>query len=365
LGRREFIYLGAAAAAAVMVSAVGLAKLRSAAVAVVPSSNPPPPPPGSTPPLGPTPTLVPAYQAPAARIQLAPGTRPEITPTENFYRIDIDVFPPNIDASRWSFRLDGLVNNPLNLSLDDIRSRPSVTQPLTMQCISNPVGGDLTGTTVWTGVPMKDILADAGVQSNVVGFNIEAQDGFYEFIFLKDALDPRTMLVYEMDGEPLPFEHGYPLRIYIANRYGMKQPKWITHMEAMDQEKIGYWVERGWDHDAFIKTTSVIDHIGDTIDPATHLIPVGGIAWAGDRDISKVEVQVDNDGHWEAAQLNNPPISPLTWVQWRYDWPAKPGMHNFSVRAYDGSGTLQETLPADPAPSGATGIFSLEANIKG
>ncbi len=359
LGRREFIYLGGAAAASVVVSAIGLGGLRSIAAAEQASPNPSP----SN--LQPTPAAIPGYQAPAPRIALAAGTRPEITANADFYRIDIDVFPPVINSTDWNLKLDGLLNKPLTLTLDDIRSRTSVSQPLTMQCISNPVGGDLTGTTVWTGVPFKDILAEAGVQSGVVGFNIEAKDGFNEYIFLKDAMDPRTMLVYAMNGDPLPVEHGFPLRIYIPNRYGMKQPKWITHIEAMDHEVMGYWVVRGWDHDALIKTTSVIDAVDtDQMDPSTHVVPVGGIAWAGDRGISKVEIQVDS-GPWEAAQLNNPPLSSLTWVQWRYDWKATAGNHTLNVRAYDNNGVVQESEMNPPEPSGATGIYSWYANVKG
>lgn len=371
LTRREFIYLGAAGVAAILVSAISLENLRKGIPATggTPSGTAPTPEP-ETALLGklPGPNNIPDEKTLAARLPPAPGTRPELTPNSDFYRIDIDTFPPVIDANSWRLELTGMVNKPLSLSLDEIRSRPSVSQALTMQCISNPLGGDLTGTTIWTGVPFKDILAEAGLQPGVKGIYIEAQDGFYEFVFLKDAMDPRTLLVYEMNGVPLPTEHGYPLRIYIPNRYGMKQPKWITRMEAMSEEKIGYWVERGWDHDAIVQTTSVVDTVAvdhmvvDSRDPKKKLVPVGGIAWAGSRGISKVEVQVDH-GPWVAAQLRQPPLSSLTWVEWRYDWPAQPGSHIFSVRAYDGTGALQETAFNNPEPSGSTGISSMETVV--
>jgi hypothetical protein len=171
-------------------------------------------------------------------------------------------------------------------------------------------------------------------------------------------LDERTLLVYAMNGEPLAVEHGYPLRIYIPNRYGMKQPKWITRMEVLDHIGPGYWVDRGWSAQAIVQTTSVID--GATtkkVDPKSNNVPFGGIAWAGARGISKVEVQLD-DTPWAAARLRTPPLSPLTWVQWRYDWPAQTGEHVVRVRAYDGSGKMQTTELHTDYPDGATGIYS-------
>jgi DMSO/TMAO reductase YedYZ molybdopterin-dependent catalytic subunit len=295
----------------------------------------------------------------AARFQPVPGTRPELTSNADFYRIDINTTPPHIDGATWRLELGGMVDQPLSLSLDDIRSRPSVSQAVTMECISNEIGGDLTGTSVWTGVPFKDILADAGLQAGATHINIEAVDGFYECVPMEEAMDGRTLLVYEMNHEPLPQGHGFPLRIYIPNHFGMKQPKWITRMEVTDHLKSGYWVDRGWSPTAIVKTTSVIDTVAvDAIDTNTSTLPIGGIAWAGARGISKVEVKVD-DGDWQAAELRSPALSSLTWVQWRYLWKFTEGRHTFSVRAYDGAGQVQVTLDAPPHPDGATGIDSV------
>ena len=368
LTRREFLYLGAASAAAVLVSAISLDALRKGTP--ITGRAPLPPTSGPAPDLEaeviskvPNPANLPSQAALVARFPPVPGTRPELTANDDFYRIDINTIPPDIDLASWRLELTGLVKKPLSLSLDELRSRPAVSQALTMQCISNPVGSDLTSTAIWTGVPFKDILAEAGLQPGVKGIYMEAADGFYEFITVADALDPRTLLVYGMNGTALPVAHGYPLRIYIPDRYGMKMPKWITRMEAINEERNGYWVDRGWDREAMAKTTSVVDIVAvDSPDPKTKTIPVGGIAWAGDRGISKVEVQVD-DGPWALAELRQPPLSPLSWVQWRYDWPAQPGKHLFSVRAYDGTGALQETASNPPEWSGATGIDSMEAVV--
>src|SRR5512133_3205333 len=166
-----------------------------------------------------------------------------------------------------------------------------------------------------------------------------------------------------MNGQTLPARHGFPLRIYIPNHFGMKQPKWLTGLEVIDHQGTGYWVDRGWNNQAIPPTTSVIDTVdADAYDPQTGLVPVGGIAYAGARGISKVEVQVDN-GPWAPAELRTPPLSPLTWVQWRYLWKAQIGQHIFRVRAYDGSGQLQIAQEAPPEPDGATGINSKSALI--
>jgi DMSO/TMAO reductase YedYZ molybdopterin-dependent catalytic subunit len=293
-----------------------------------------------------------------------PGTRSELTQNRDFYRIDIDLKPPSIDAQTWRLKLEGLVEHPLDLSLEDIRSRPRQTQALTLSCISNPIGGDLIGTTFWTGTPFKDVLQEAGLKAGVQEIAIESADGFYESVPLAEALDGRTLLVYEMNGEPLPAGHGFPLRIYIPGHFGMKQPKWITRMEAIDHKGHGFWVDRNWSQTAPVLTTSVIDAV-DTAerDPASGVVAVGGIAYSGDKGISRVEVRVD-EGPWEKADLRLPALSPLTWVLWRYEWKAAPGRHVLTVRAYDGSGQPQIAADRGTYPDGATGLDTKSADVR-
>lgn len=310
------------------------------------------------------PAASPAPDVLAKRIMPAPGTRDEITSVDNFYRIDINTVPPHVDVNTWHLTLKGLVKTPLNLMLGDIVAMPRVTQAVTMQCISNPVGGDLTSSNYWTGVRFKDVLAQAGLMPTAKEIAITAADGFYEGVPLAEAMDDRTLLVYAMNGAALTPEHGFPLRIYIPGHYGMKMPKWITDMEVVDHSTAGYWEERGWTQTAIPKTTSVIDTV--TVDNAAisknGIMPLGGIAWAGSRGISKVEVQI-NDKPWVEAELRTPAYSPLTWVQWRYDWKTAPGSYNVTVRATDGAGALQETQNVDPGPEGATGLNSAQFNI--
>jgi len=176
---------------------------------------------------------------------------------------------------------------------------------------------------------------------------------------MRDLLDPRTLLVYGMNGQTLPIAHGFPLRIYIPNRYGMKQPKWISRIEAIDHDGAGYWVDRGWSQEARPQIISIIDAVAEDAG-ADGRVRIGGIAWAGDRGIRQVEVQAD-EGAWATATLLTPPLGPLTWVLWRYDWPQQAGRHTFRVRATDSTGALQVGEPSDTQPNGATGYHSVTA----
>jgi DMSO/TMAO reductase YedYZ molybdopterin-dependent catalytic subunit len=322
----------------------------------LPQPAPTPPPPGAT-----APPNITATPTNRERISPAPGTRAEITPNSDFYRIDIDPSPPQIDETEWVLNADGLINNPRTFTLGDLLAYPAYTQPITLSCISNPVGGDLISSSYWTGLRLRDLLEDLRLRPEVEQLYIESVDGFFESVTMKDMMDPRTLLVYGMNGDTLPTAHGFPLRIYIPNHYGMKQPKWITHIQAIDHQGPGYWVERGWSQQAIPHIVSQIDTIA-TDSVVDGKIPVGGIAWAGDRGIQKVEVQVD-DGAWQEATLRTPPLSQLIWVQWRYDWPLQSGRHTFRVRATDGTGMLQVGERSPAHPDGATGYQEKTATI--
>jgi DMSO/TMAO reductase YedYZ molybdopterin-dependent catalytic subunit len=209
------------------------------------------------------------------------------------------------------------------------------------------------------------VLADVKPQPTATHIKITSYDGFYETVAL-DLInaDERIMLTYNWDGIPLLYEHGFPLRIYVPDRYGMKQPKWITDIEVIDHDENGYWVDRSWDKVAQMRATSVVDVVAGDMTYEQNgqvMVPVGGIAHAGARGISKVEVRVD-DGDWTQAELRSP-LSQTTWVIWRYDWPFDAGQHTFAVRCYDGTGTMQVTESNPPHPSGATGIDKLTRTL--
>lgn len=296
----------------------------------------------------------------------APGTRPEYTPIKDHYKVFIRTEPTEIDGSTWELPITGLVDNPLVLTLDDIRDNYTPRdQYVTLSCISGRIGTSLISTTQWTGVSLQEVLANAQVRPEARYLHITSGDGFYETVDLElIASDERIMLCYAWDGHALPVEHGYPLRIWIPDRYGMKQPKWITGIEVTDEYTEGYWVERNWDEVARVKTTSVVDTVAvNAISESggQQLVPVGGIAFAGARGISNVEVRVDG-GPWQEARLRSP-LSETTWVIWRYDWPFEAGDHTFEVRCAEADGTPQIEAESESRPSGATGLHSRDATI--
>src|SRR6476659_1410199 len=195
-----------------------------------------------------------------ASVKPVPGTRPEFTPLERHYRIDIDTIPPVVNPQRWRLNVDGLVEKPLTLTLDELQRFEPMHQFITLSCISNPVGGDLIGTTRWTGVSLQRLLPELGLLPEATHLRIDAADGFFEYVSLETLRsDERCQLCYAWDGLPLTREHGFPLRIYLPDRFGMKQPKWITSLRAVSNWEPGYWVERGWSREALMKATSVID----------------------------------------------------------------------------------------------------------
>jgi DMSO/TMAO reductase YedYZ molybdopterin-dependent catalytic subunit len=292
----------------------------------------------------------------------APGTRPEVTPLENHYRIDIVSRPPEIDGSSWRLNINGLVGTAAAFTLDELRAMPSQSEILTMSCISNPVGGDLISTIKWTGVPMQHILDLVQPEPGAAYLKITCADGFDEYVDvdkLKD--DPRIMLAYAWDDRPLLQKHGFPIRIHIPNLFGMKQPKWITNMEFVRDWEEGYWVRRGWSADAVIQQASVIDTVATTNtyeqDGVTY-VPIGGMAFAGDRGIQAVELSIDN-GDWIDVTDRKAPISDRTWILWRYDWAYASGAHNFRVRSIDGKGVAQVESVAPARPDGATGLYRI------
>lgn len=375
LGRREFLVKLGAASATLTVLGGGagayLLEQRKKAPLALPEGLPTAVRATGTP----APTAAAATGAPAgstavatdaaAAVEPAPGTRLDYTAIADHYRIDINTRAPQVDLEAWRLVVDGLVDRPLRLTYQDLVSRPAVDQTITLSCISNEIGGDLISTTRWTGVPLRVLLDEAGVQPEAVQLRITAADGFDESLDVDLASgDERVMLAWAMDGQPLTPDHGFPVRIYIPDRYGMKQPKWIERLEAIPARHEGYWVSRGWDKDAIVRTTAVVDAV------AAHalveggpqpLVPIGGIAYGGAKGISKVEVQVD-DGPWEPARLRAP-LSDLTWVLWRHDWPFAAGRHTVRVRATNGQGELQITAVNEPRPSGATGIHELKADL--
>jgi DMSO/TMAO reductase YedYZ molybdopterin-dependent catalytic subunit len=295
-----------------------------------------------------------------------PGTRLEYTPVSEHYQVFLQTEPTIIEEEDWQLPITGMVDNPRMFTLQQFRDEfESFDQFVTLTCISGRVGTGLISTTKWTGVNAQDVLEAVGMQPEAKYLFITSGDGFYESVDLElIRSDRRIMFCYAWDDKLLPKDHGFPLRIWIPDRYGMKQPKWITGIEVTDEYQPGYWVERNWDEAARVKATSVIDTVAvDSVGAVDgqQVIPVGGIAYAGARGIGGVQVRVDG-GEWRPAQLRSP-LSETTWVIWRYEWPFSAGDHLFEVRCTEADSTPQIEEAQDARPDGSSGIHSYEASV--
>lgn len=253
------------------------------------------------------------------------------------------------------------------LTLEQIKTEfEPVEAFITMSCISNRTAGTLISTIKWTGAQMSEVLNRIGIPEGATHLKISSGDGFDETIAIATIMDdPRIILAYYWEDQPLTSRNGFPLRIHIPDRYGMKQPKWITEIAFIGADEDGYWVRRGWDKEAIVQSTSVIDTvaIGNAYQDADGqwIIPIGGMAWAGDRGISRVEVQVD-EGNWQEAQVRSA-ISDRTWQLWRYEWRFEEGNHRFGVRCYEGDGSVQSAIVMPVRPAGATGYHRLARTL--
>ncbi|HEU4793518.1 MAG TPA: molybdopterin-dependent oxidoreductase [Nitrolancea sp.] len=287
-----------------------------------------------------------------------------LTPVDDFYVVSKNFVDPAVSLTNWQLQVHGMVQNPRTYQYEEIKARPSLKKITTLECISNQVGGSYISTGEWTGFPLRDLLADAGVLSGVAKVVLRASDDYSDSIPLDAALDPDTILVYELGGQPLTKEHGFPLRLIVPGIYGMKNVKWITSIELMDTNYRGYWQQRGWSDIATVQTMSRIDspRSNNRVPMGAETL-VGGVAFSGDRGISRVDVSPDGGKTWSAASLE-PPLSPLTWVRWTYHWsPAGTGRRDLLVRAWDGQGTPQSTEERPPLPDGATGLHRVTVSV--
>jgi DMSO/TMAO reductase YedYZ molybdopterin-dependent catalytic subunit len=289
------------------------------------------------------------------------GLTPEVTPNRVHYVVDTSIIDPDVDARSWRLRVDGLVGQPVGLTYDELLAMQGVEQYVTLQCISNVVGGDLVGTAKWTGVPLAEVLDRAGgVAPRAVRVVFHAVGGYTDSLPVAKALDKATMVAYGMNDRSLPRAHGYPARIIAPGIYGMKNVKWLERIEVVDYDYQGYWQRSdGWDNIAEIKTASRIDVPGEMSVVHAETV-VAGVAWAGDRGIRRVEVSLDGGRTWTRAVLRRE-LAPAAWRQWRLPWrPGGPGRVVLRVRAVDGRGDLQLAQEQPPHPSGASGYDQVD-----
>jgi DMSO/TMAO reductase YedYZ molybdopterin-dependent catalytic subunit len=259
-----------------------------------------------------------------------------------------------VDWRSWRLAVGGLVQRPLALSFDELQRRfELVSEYAVLTCISNPIGGPLVGNSLWEGVPLGELLDVAGASPGAWGLAVSCADGYTAGIPLAAARHPGSLVAIAQDGQPLTSDHGFPCRLRIPALYGMLNPKWVTDIRVVATPSTGYWVQRGWSRTAVVRTESRIDTpTGARAGQATW---IAGIAWAGARGISRVEVSTDAGRSWQRARLHQP-LSSWAWTQWAYPWtPLAPGSHELIARATDGLGQVQDAQVRPPHPSGASG----------
>ena len=288
----------------------------------------------------------------------------EVTDNRVFYRVDINPIPPQLDFDTWTLNLHGKVNNAQTFDKNSLLQLATVDEYGTLECVSNSIypPAGLISNAKWTGVPLAALLKQAGLlaDSNYVVFR--CADGYTVGVPIERALESGGLLAYKMNDVTLPDEHGFPLRAIVPGIYGMMNAKWITEIEVTDQVYLGYWQQRGWSNDARIKTTSIIYYPTSSVQMNTST-PIAGVAFAGDRGISKVEVSVDGGNTWNEATLK-PPRSPYSWVLWAYEWtPTAAGTASIIVRATDGQGQLQDPTVVQPFPDGASGYSTTQITV--
>ncbi len=292
------------------------------------------------------------------------GITPYIMPNADFYRIDTALVVPQLDPAGWSLKVHGLVEREVTLDWATLLGKPMQESLVTLMCVSNEVGGNLTGNAVWTGWPVRELLRMAGPRPGADMVLSTSSDGWTAGTPLSVLTDDRNaLLAIAMNGQPLPFEHGFPVRMVVPGLYGyVSATKWVTDLKVTtfaDDE--GYWTPRGWSARGPVKTESRIDvpRSGDRVGAGK--VAVAGIAWAQHRGITRVEVRVD-DGPWQTARLAAEP-SIDSWRQWVLPWQAVKGNHTITVRATDSEGVVQTQAEAPPPPDGATGWHSITVNV--
>ena len=303
---------------------------------------------------------------------LTPLLASEVTPTYLFYRIDINPIVPEVDSNSWNLTIKGLVDKPLTINYDQIKAMPSVQEYVTLECISNKVGGELISTALWKGVRLSYLLNEAGIKPNVKYVVFRCADGYDVGIPIERSQMEGTILAYNMNNSPLTSKHGFPVRAIVPGLYGMMNPKWITEIELVDKVYEGYWQRLGWANNAEDKTGSSIlipgqaairqrfRKLDETVAPSDgSKVPIAGIAFAGDRGIAKIEVSTDGGTIWKTAVVKDP-LSKYTWVLWTAGY-VPPNKENYSivVRATDKTGKVQTTEMSPPFPNGATGYHTI------
>ena len=291
-----------------------------------------------------------------------------ITPNDRFYVVTKNVVDPDVARSVWRLDINGLVERPRTYTFEDLAALPAATQETTLRCISNQVGDGLMSNAVWKGVPMRAVIEAAGAKQGVVEVYLHGVDNYTDTFAIEKAMEPTTLIAYEMNGERIPARHGFPVRVIVPGLFGEKNVKWVTRIELVDHDAKGFYEQQGCGPNFVVPTTARFDVPDDRqkikLAIANTGIPLRGVAHAGNRGVSRVEVSLDDGKSWNETKLDHA-RSPLAWVLWNYDWrPTKAGEYRLIVRATDGNGEVQTEKERGTAPEGATGYHKITTQIE-
>ena len=290
-----------------------------------------------------------------------------ITPNEKFYTVTKNVIDPKVNPALWRLEIGGMVAEKRTYTLDEIKALPAVTQETTLMCISNGIGAGLMSNAVWKGVPLRALLEAAKADGAGKKVLLHGVDNYTDTFPLEKAMNPTTLVVYEMNGEPLPDRHGAPARVLVPGLFGEKNVKWVTRIEVTGENAKGFYEKQGWGPDFVIPIRARIDDPDDKMQlplgQAANGVPLKGIAFAGDRGVARVELSVDDGKNWQEAKIDYPGTE-LTWALWSFDWkPDAPGEYQITVRATDRTGQLQAFDEKRPKNSGATGLHKITVQV--
>jgi DMSO/TMAO reductase YedYZ molybdopterin-dependent catalytic subunit len=287
---------------------------------------------------------------------------PEVTPNSRFYQVSKNYpFDPAVDVATWSLEITGLVATPIRFSYAQfVTTAAAVERYQTLECVTNPVGGDLIGNAQWKGVRVRDILALAQPGRDAAAVLWRSADGYSESVPLSVAMDPEALLAFEMNGRPLPRQHGAPVRVLLPNRYGMKQPKWLTGIDVVSTASLRRWERQRFENPAIVKTHSAF--LAEAQDNGS--VQLGGWAYAGHRGVAAVEVSTDGGRTWFGA-ATKPPLGESCWQFWSVEWASPgPGEYVLAVRARDATGALQPERRRR-TPNGAEGYHEVRIRVLG
>ncbi|MFQ5918949.1 MAG: molybdopterin-dependent oxidoreductase [Thermoplasmata archaeon] len=289
----------------------------------------------------------------------------EVTPTGEFYVVTKNLVDPVVDANAWRLVIDGLVRTPRSYTHPELQARVDAEELITLECVSNEVGGDLISTARWEGVRLGDLLRDADPEVRADWVAFTCADEYTVAVPRAKAEEATTLVALAMNGIPLPENHGFPARVVVPDLYGMFSAKWLTRITLVEGEFLGFWQRKGWTNQGEVRPKALIaTPAPDAV--VSSPVSLGGVAFAGSRGVSRVEVSTDGGSTWSAAALRSPPLSQLTWVLWTFDWaPRSGGSHRILARLVDGQGQPQEAAPSGPFPDGASGYDAIVLHVSG